>query len=195
MIGVPNQCEPFEGASQIHYNYLYSKKIKEMCLKIKYWVYQKYIQVRWENACHTEHIVLKKGKINCKFNPTGKFYRNICYLNDTGKKVTDVCCKRFIKENNKEAISSDFSYNNKRETCEVKEEMPILAKQNKKDKDIFNTIEFIIEEIKGDSLKVNDFWFEKDEFTHYFIPALCVTVYKYQGCDINEHYNVYVNEQ
>ena len=22
MIGVPNQCEPFEGASQIYYNYL-----------------------------------------------------------------------------------------------------------------------------------------------------------------------------
>ena len=78
-------------------------------------------------------------------------------MNDTRKKVTDVCCKRFIKENNKEAIAIDFSYNNKRETCEVSEEMPILAKQNKKDKDIFNTIEFIIEEIKGDSLKVNDF--------------------------------------
>ena len=39
--------------------------------------------------------------------------------------------------------------------------MPILATHNIKDKDIFNTMEFIIEEIKGDSLKVNDFWFEK----------------------------------
>ena len=49
--------------------------------------------------------------------------------------------------------------------------MPILATHNIKDKDIFNTTEFIIEEIKGDSWKVNDFWFEKNEFAHCFIPV------------------------
>ena len=51
--------------------------------------------------------------------------------------------------------------------------MPILATHNIKDKDVFNTMEFIIEEIKGDSLKVNDFWFEKNEFVHYFTRVDC----------------------
>ena len=55
----------------------------------------------------------------------------------------------------------------------MSEEMPILATHNIKNKDIFNTMEFIIEEIKGDSLKVNDFWFEKNEFAHYFTRVDC----------------------
>lgn len=54
----------------------------------------------------------------------------------------------------------------------MSEEMPILATHNIKDKDILNTMEFIIKEIKGDSLKSNDFWFEKNEFAHYFTPVL-----------------------
>lgn len=52
----------------------------------------------------------------------------------------------------------------------MSEEMPILATHNIKD--IINTTEFIIEEIKGDSLKVNDFWFEKNEVAHSFMPVL-----------------------
>ena len=37
-------------------------------------------------------------------------------------------------------------------------------------------MEFIIEEIKRDSLKVNEFWFEKNEFAHYFIPVLILCI-------------------
>ena len=55
----------------------------------------------------------------------------------------------------------------------MSEEMPILATHNIKDKDILNTMEFIIKEIKGDSLKSNDFWFEKNEFAHYFTRVDC----------------------
>lgn len=29
------------------------------------------------------------------------------------------------------------------------------------------------------------------EFRNSFIPAFCVTVYKYQGADIDEPYNIY----
>ena len=34
-------------------------------------------------------------------------------------------------------------------------------------------------------------WFERGEFSESFIPNFCATVYKYQGADINEPYNVY----
>lgn len=33
-------------------------------------------------------------------------------------------------------------------------------------------------------------WFVQCDFRQYFIPAFCCTVYKYQGADIKEHYNI-----
>ena len=35
MFGDPNQCEPVEGGSQINYDYLESKMIREMCPKVE----------------------------------------------------------------------------------------------------------------------------------------------------------------
>ena len=35
MFGDPNQCEPVEPGSQIHYDYLESKTIREMCPKVE----------------------------------------------------------------------------------------------------------------------------------------------------------------
>ena len=69
--------------------------------------------------------------------------------------------------------------------------MPVLATQNLKDRDIFNTMEFVVEDMNDRSFKVNNEWFEIGEFSESFIPSFCVTVYKYQGADINEPYNVY----
>lgn len=69
--------------------------------------------------------------------------------------------------------------------------MPVLATTNIKDKKIFNTMEFVIEEIKGNKFKVNNEWFDKKEFSESFIPSFCITVYKYQGADIDEPYNIH----
>lgn len=69
--------------------------------------------------------------------------------------------------------------------------MPVLATTNIKDKKIFNTMEFVIEEIKGNKFKVNNEWFGKKEFSESFIPSFCITVYKYQGADIDEPYNIH----
>ena len=69
--------------------------------------------------------------------------------------------------------------------------MPVLATINIKDKNIFNTMEFKIEDIKENKFKINNEWFDKNVFAVSFIPSFCVTVYKYQGADINEPYNIY----
>ena len=79
----------------------------------------------------------------------------------------------------------------------VCEGMPILATENLKDKEIYNTMEFLVEDIYYDEFiedyvfKINDRIFNKKEFSESFIPSFCVTVYKYQGADINEHYNIH----
>ena len=40
-------------------------------------------------------------------------------------------------------------------------------------------------------VKVRDVWFSAPEFASSFLFAFCSTVYKYQGADIDENYNIY----
>ena len=54
----------------------------------------------------------------------------------------------------------------------------MLATQNIKDKEIYNTIEFVIEDIKKNLFKINNEWFDLKKFSENFIPSYCVTVYK-----------------
>ena len=70
--------------------------------------------------------------------------------------------------------------------------MPILVTQNLKRECMFNMVEFKIDEIDehGTSFKVNNVWFKHNDFRQSFIPAFCCTVYKYQGADIKENYNI-----
>ena len=63
-------------------------------------------------------------------------------------------------------------------------------------------MEFTIEDIQNNNCEsnkrqdnrkfmINEEWFDIKEFSESFIPSFCVTVYKYQGADINEPYNIY----
>ena len=190
MFGDPNQCEPVEGGSQIHYNYMESKTISEMCPRIET---LQYIEksCRYDKQTHEMlKTFLKHGKISTYFQPIDKkLYKNICYLNSTRIKVNAQCCDQFTKDKRYETV--EFKYDNKKEIYKVCQNMPILATQNIKDKKIFNTMEFVIEKIKENKFKVNNEWYDIKEFSESFIPSFCVTVYKYQGADINEHYNVH----
>ena len=64
--------------------------------------------------------------------------------------------------------------------------MPVLATQNIKNEEIFNCMEFKIDEISDDEFKINNKWFDRKTFADVFIPAFCTTVYKFQGMDINQ---------
>ena len=150
-----------------------------------------------EKSCRYDkqtHEVLKKflkyGKVSTYFQPiNNKIYKNICYLNSTRIRVNTECCKRFVKGKRHETI--DFKYNGKKETYKVCIGMPLIATQNLKDKDIFNTMEFVVQDIVDSAFSVDEQWYEAGEFSESFIPSFCVTVYKYQGGTINEPYNLY----
>ena len=72
--------------------------------------------------------------------------------------------------------------------------MPVIATANRKGKDgsedIFNTMEFKLGNTnKG--FEINGGTFDLDEFREPFIVAFFSTVYKYQGAEIEEEYNIY----
>ena len=109
-----------------------------------------------ESTCRYDkrtHEILDKflrfGKVSAYFQPIHKYYKNICYLNSTRIGVNTECCDRFIKEKNKRQVTVEFTYDNKKETYNVCAKMPVLATQNMKDKGIFNTMEFVIEDISN----------------------------------------------
>ena len=90
---------------------------------------------------------LKHGKVSAHFKLIDKkLLKNICYLNKTRIKVNNECCNQFTKE--KRYVTVDFKYDNEKETYRVCKNMPILATDTIKDKEIFITMEFVIEDIK-----------------------------------------------
>ena len=125
MFGDPNQCEPVEAGSQIHYDYLGSKTVREMCPRIET---LQYIEksCRYDKQTHKMlDKFLKYGKVSAYFNPIDKtLYKNICYLNSTRIRVNTECCDRFVKGKRYETI--DFKYNGKKETYKVCLNMPLL---------------------------------------------------------------------
>ena len=190
MYGDPNQCQSVEGGSQIHYDYLYSQTFKEMCPKRETLEYIPE-SCRYDQQTHKMlDKFLKHGKLRYHLNPIDRtLYKNICFLNKTRREVNTECCDRFVSGKNFKTV--DFKYNGGCETYKVCIGMPILASQNLKNKEIFNTMEFVIEDISDNMFKVNNEWFSLEEFSQSFIVGFCVTVYKYQGADINENYNIY----
>ena len=84
-----------------------------------------------------------------------------------------------------------FKYNNK------------VATTNIKDKDIYNTMEFTIEDIQNNNCEsnkrqdnkkfmINKEWFDIKEFSESFIRSFCVTVYKYQGEQISMSHTIFM---
>lgn len=73
--------------------------------------------------------------------------------------------------------------------------MPMLVTQNIRNKNMFNMEQFEIDKIENEDgnleFTVDGKTFSHSEFRESFIPAFCVTVYKYQGGTIDEHYNIY----
>lgn len=74
--------------------------------------------------------------------------------------------------------------------------MHYLATTNLAKRDIFNMMQFELTKIDHDAegnllFMFGDKIFEHSVFAESFIPAFCVTVYKYQGGTINKPYNIF----
>ena len=118
MFGDTNQCDAVEKPSKIHYDYFKSASIKQMCpVRIE----MKYIDgEKSRYDIPTKNMLtefLNKETIGHKFPPKKPSYRNICYLNETRKGVTEACCNRFTKDKDYHEIK--FKYQGKKEQYRV----------------------------------------------------------------------------
>ena len=189
MFGDSNQCDPVEDGSQIHYDYMSSVTMKEMCPNRQYLEYTEDSSRYDKKTYSILDKFLYTGKVKDKFSPIGQYYKNICYLNTTRRRVTKECCDAFIQDI--DYVEVHFKYNGLVERYNIAAGMPIIVTQNLKKYIMFNMMEFVIEDMDVEGALVNNTWFDMNEFRSSFIPAFCSTVYKYQGADINEPYNIY----
>ena len=194
MSGDTNQCEPINNTKSIRHNNFTSKSVSERCpdhIEMKYIEksarYDKETKVMLNNF-------LKYKNLRHKFQPIGNYYKNICWLNDTLRKVTEDCCNRFVE--NKDSYDINFKYKSRIEKHKVCENMPIIATQNMKKRDMFNMMEFKIKTINENEegnleFEIDNEIFSLNEFRESLLPNFCNTVYKYQGGKIDEHYNIF----
>ena len=139
----------------------------------------------------------KYKNLRHKFQPFGKYYKNICWLHDTRRAVTKNCCDRFVE--NKVSHEINFKFKSQIEKYKVCIGMPVIASQNMKKHEMYNMMEFQIDNItdyygnNSEDLNfvINNVTFTKNEFRESSLPNFCNTVYKYQGGRIDEHYNIW----
>ena len=74
----------------------------------------------------------------------------------------------------------------------------IVVTQKLKDRGMFNMMRFEIQDIVENddddddfTFRINNQLFSYNEFRESFIPAFCVTVYKYQDGTTNTHYSIF----
>lgn len=157
----------------------------------------KYIEksARYDNETRVVlNNFLKYKNIRHKFEPIGNYDKNICWLNETRCAVTEDCCNTFVKD--KEHHEINFKYKSRIEKYKVCITMPVIAAQNMKKRNMFNMMEFKIENINENNegnleFVINDELFSLNGFRESFLPNFCDTVYKYQGGKIDEHFNIF----
>ena len=96
---------------------------------------------------------LETGKVTAKFADREPWYKNICYLNSTRQNVTQDCCERFTV--GKTCYQTEFVYDGNKETYAVCAGMPVLATTNLKTEEIYNMMEFHVEQINDQNVTIN----------------------------------------
>lgn len=74
--------------------------------------------------------------------------------------------------------------------------MPIIATENMKKYNMYNLMEYEIDNIDENNKEqlyfyINNEIFDDNEFRENFLPNFCNKVYKFRGGKIDEHYNIY----
>ena len=197
MFGDTKQCDPVEPGG-IFYDYFTSIPITEMCPRR---VETKYIE---EYARYDPQIrsllteFLQNGCIKHQFKTPIDGYHNICYTNKTRRRITQECCNRYTE--NLDYVKIEFKYKGPKERYRIAVNMPMLVTKNMRNKEMYNMQQYKIDKIQENDegnleFILNGQTFSHSEFRESFIPAFCVTVYKYHGSTITEPYNIYDAEK
>ena len=137
---------------------------------------------------------LETGRSDQKLSDYTGSYVNIFYFNSTRIEVNKMCSDAFCE--GKKHMKVNFCYNGSKEEYKICDRTPVICIDNMKDRKMFNSQQFTVKSISknGVTIKENDQKFSLDDFRKKFNLAFCITVYKYQGAVIDQHYNIFDTE-
>lgn len=154
---------------RIHYDYFDSVAVSKTC--------PRRVQMKYKEGCSrydskTKNMLkrfLETGGVTAKFAEREPPYKNICYLNSTRQKVTLDCCDWFTAD--KPSFAVEFIYDGNKEVYLVCAGMPVLATTNLKSEEIYNMMEFSVEQMNDRNVTINGTVFPISKFAQSFIPA------------------------
>ena len=137
---------------------------------------------------------IKTARLNQKLADYTDSFVNICYFNSTKIEVNKICSDAFCEGKRHQKVN--FYYNGCKEEYKICDGTPVIYIDNMKDRKMFNSQQFTVKNItnNGITIKENDEKFSLDDFRKKFNLVFCITVYKYQGAEIDQHYNIFDTE-
>ena len=106
-------------------------------------------------------------------------------MNSTRQKVTKDCCDRFTE--GKQSFEVEFIYDGNKELYPVCLGMPVLATTNLKSEEIYNMMEFSVEQMNDQNVTINGTVFPISKFVQSFIPAFCQRCLHCRGWAVHSH--------
>ena len=145
------------------------------------------------NLCETVKL---GGRIDIKQFDNKKSFINICFTNEMRKKVNNERMQEYLKRGGTKLNIEKLKYDKNSQDFILMKGMPLIARRNRKDLNIFNNERFICEMIKsnkiiikndnGDKIDVNI-----EDINKLFYLGFCFTTHRAQGETINEDYTIY----
>ena len=128
--------------------------------------------------------------------------RHIAFTNKKRMAINKMEMDKMIKQKKVKALELEgLSYDPNSQDVRLCAGMPVIARKNNKELNIFNNETFIIKSIKlkENIIVVYDEGREQEvpipEFTKMFNVAYCITVHKSQGATFDEAYTIHEFEQ
>jgi ATP-dependent exoDNAse (exonuclease V) alpha subunit len=126
--------------------------------------------------------------------------RHICFTNKKRIAINKMEMDRMIKLKRVKAFEFDgLDYDPNSQDVRLCAGMPVIARKNSKELNIFNNETFTIKAIKQKVIVVIDEGKEQEvpiaEFTKMFYVAFCITTHKSQGATFDEPYTIHEFDQ
>ena len=188
LLGDKDQCRSLD---TMWVNYIQNKRLLEAfngrIVRLSYKGY------RYNDALYHRLVVLQNsGVMNLPDNNIVPSYYNLC-LNDKARHpVNAQCFERWVAEHRAEVVVVNG--------MKVALDLEVMCYDNNDlERGIYKTNRFMIQSIGPSEItlrrKEKVVTLSHKEFTGLFDYSFCVTIYKFQGGQINEHINIYQADQ
>lgn len=188
LFGDSKQTEPIEEMGK-QYNYNVNPTIMNLVNFNR--VEMMYKFTRYDKTLYD--VIMYFDKYNrlptsCNNKKVKECYTNLCYTNETRKRINNECLERFTANNNVDVIQ--FNNFNVFVGC------PIICLWNNPLRGLFNSRVFKVTSIENDTITLDNIKVKKHEFTNkHFDYAFCMTVHKFQGSEITDDFCIYEIEK